>query len=490
MNKNAKKIILGTIGALTAANMVKAALHLPEKKDYGVPAEENIDLDRVASNLSKAITYRTISNADPTNTDWSEFARFRDFLDESYPLIKENLSKEIVGEANIIYRWKGKNPDLEPIALLSHQDVVPVSAGTEEDWDHPAFEGYNDGEFIWGRGSLDMKNHLICVMEAVETLLSEGFVPERDVYLLFGQDEEVVASEYGGAKTIMQTLLKRGIRLDSVIDEGGAILPVKVNGIINKQLAGIGIAEKGYCDIEISLNHKGGHSSNPPEHSGLGYMATVIQDLENNQFSSKIEPFLSDLFDKIGRNVSYPAKLVTCNLPLLMPALKQVLKKIPPAASMIRTTTAVTMAQGSPAANVLPQNPTITVNFRQMPGTTTDDVIKHIRKVVRYKDINIKVLRTKEASKFSPTDSRAYKVIEEICMQNNPNSVVAPYLVMGGTDACFYEPVCDNIYRFAPFVVDVSLLLNTHGTNERIPITALGEGVKFFKTYVRKLASD
>ncbi|MBQ3149746.1 MAG: M20/M25/M40 family metallo-hydrolase [Clostridia bacterium] len=488
--KTSKKVILGAIGALTAANMVKAALHRPEKRDFGEKAEEEVNVDRVAKHLSEAITYRTISNADATKTDWSEFERFHAFLDEAYPLIKANLSKEIVGEANLIYRWKGKNSELEPIALLSHQDVVPVTEGTEDDWEHPAFDGFNDGEFIWGRGTLDMKNHLICVMEAVETLLEEGYEPERDVYLLFGQDEEVVASEYGGAKSIMNTLKDRGVRLDSVLDEGGAILPFKVKGIANKQLAGIGIAEKGYCDIEISLNHKGGHSSSPPVHSGLGHMATVIQDLENNQFDAKIEPFLFELFNKVGKNVSYPAKLVTCNLPMLMPAVKQILKYIPAAASMIRTTTAVTMAQGSPAANVLPQTPTITVNFRQMPGTTTEDVINHIKKVVRYKDINIRVLRTKEASKFSPTDSRAFKVIEEICMQNNPDSVVAPYLVMGGTDACFYEPICDNIYRFAPFIVDLSLLLRTHGTNEKIPISALGEGVKFFKTYVRKLTND
>ena len=116
--------------------------------------------------------------------------------------------------------------------------------------------------------------------------------------------------------------------------------------------------------------------------------------------------------------------------------------------------------------------------------------VNHIKKVVRYKDINIRVIRSKEASRFSPTDSRAFKVIEEICMQNNPDSIVAPYLVMGGTDSCFYEPICENIYRFAPFVVDVSLLMRTHATNEKIPISALEEGVKFFKTYVRKLASD
>ena len=66
---------------------------------------------------------------------------------------------------------------------MAHQDVVPVSEGTEKDWVHPAFDGVNDGEFIWGRGALDMKNHLICLLESVETLLEEGYQPKRSVYV-------------------------------------------------------------------------------------------------------------------------------------------------------------------------------------------------------------------------------------------------------------------------------------------------------------------
>ena len=54
---------------------------------------------------------------------------------------------------------------------------------------------------------------------------------------------------------------------------------------------------------------------------------------------------------------------------------------------MVRTTTGVTMTQGSPAANVLPQRASVTVNFRAMPGVTTEDLVSHIRKVVRNKDI-------------------------------------------------------------------------------------------------------
>ena len=157
---------------------------------------------------------------------------------------------------------------------------------------------------------------------------------------------------------------------------------------------------------------------------------------------------------------------------------------------MTRTTTGITMAQGSPAANVLAQRASITVNFRAMPGTTVDDIIKHIKKVVRNKNINIEVLKSKEASRFSPTDSRAFGVISRLCKAIEPNAIIAPFLVMGGTDAYFYEPICENIYRYAPFKVDTSLLLCTHATNERIPISAMSDALTFFKNYIREISNE
>lgn len=482
-------VILGIFVAFLVITLIRAAFFVPKKRTYEPLPGEKVDRDRVMRNLSQAIRIPTVSYPDPNDVDWAQFERFHAFLKEAYPLIHQTLSCEVVPPANLLYRWKGKDSTLDPIAMLAHQDVVPVEAGTEDDWTHPAYEGYNDGEYIWGRGALDMKNHLISVMEAVETLLEEGFEPERDVYLLFGDDEEVVASSNCGARKLMHTLKERGIYLDSILDEGGAILPAKVGGILHKYLAGIGVAEKGYADFEISVSSKGGHSSQPPQHTALGELANVIRDLEDHQCNVKMTDMVYSLFQKIGRNVSYPARIVTCNLWLLQPLVLAVMKKIPPAASLVRTTTGVTMAQGSPVANVLPQKASVTVNFRMMPGDSIADVERHIRKVVQNKNIEIKLLKGKEPSKISPTDSRCFAILEELCMRTNPDNIVAPYLVMGGTDACNYEPICENIYRFAPFVVDTSLLLCTHSTNERVPVRALKEGVAFFKQYIR-LASD
>ena len=487
---NVKKVVAAVAGAAAVGNAVHAAFYKPQKKGVMAFERGEVNVERYRKNLSDAIKIKTISNRVAEDTDWNEFQRFHDFLDEAYPLIKANLEKEVVPPANLIYRWKGKDASLDPIALCSHQDVVPVSEGTENDWTYDPFSGVDDGEFIWGRGSLDMKNHLIGVMEAVESLLEEGFEPERDVYLLFGDNEEVVANIDNGATAIMNVLKDRGVHLDAIIDEGGAMLPVNVKGVMNnKYLAGIGIAEKGYADIEITVCAKGGHSSQPPKHTALGRLANVIKDLEDNQFKASFSDSMKSLFDSIGRECTYPVRLITCNLPLLYPALLEVCKLIPPAASMVRTTKGVTMASGSPAANVLPQRASITVNFRAMPGTSTDDIVNHIRRVVRDKDIEINVLNSKEASSFSPTDSRSYGIIAKLVKGIEPDAIVAPFLVMGGTDACYYEPICENIYRFAPYKADTELLLHVHGTNERIPVKSLGEALVFFTNYIR-LASD
>lgn len=482
--------ILGLLGAFIAVTLVRAAFWTPEKVEFEPLPDEQVDVDKYRKDLSDAIKIKTISNVDVDKVDWNEFKRLHALFEERFPLVYKNLKCEEISLASLLFTWEGKNPDLEPIALLGHQDVVPVAEGTEGDWTHPAFDGVDDGEFVWGRGALDMKNHLIAVLESVEALLAEGFEPERTVYLCFGHDEEIVAAPTSGAGSIAAVLKERGVHLDSVIDEGGAILNLHVGNILNKKLAGVGIAEKGYVDYRVSVSAKGGHSSQPPEHTALGALADVIKDIEGHQFKAKMPAFVYELFTKIGKNVSYPARIVTCNLWLLKPLITAVMRKIPPAASLIHTTTAVTMAEGSPAANVLPQKASVTVNFRMMPGVTIKNVEEHIRKCVRNKDIEVEYLKGKEASKVSPTDSRSFKILEEICTRTDRDLLVAPYLVMGGTDAYHYEEVCDNIYRFAPFVMDTKLLLTTHGTDERIPISCMADGLKFFKRYIRMMSAE
>ena len=466
-------IILAVLVLFILITLIRAAFFKSKPAKGEAFEEENVDSKRAQKHLSQAIKIKTISHENEDETDWAQFDKFHEFLKEEFPLVHKNLSVENVSKASLLYYWRGSDESLDPIAFLAHQDVVPISDGTEKDWKYPAFDGVNDGEYIWGRGALDMKNHLICLMESVETLLEEGYQPKRSVYLCFGHNEEIVSGGNNGARELAKTLEARGVHLDSVIDEGGAMLPAKVKGILDANLTGIGVAEKGYADFKITVKAKGGHSSQPPKHTALGILSKKVEKLENHQFKAKILPFVYNLFTMIGKRTSYLGRIVFCNLWLLKPILLLVMKNIPPAASMVRTTTAVTMSSASPAANVLPQQASVTVNFRIMPGETIEDVRKHIEKYMGGENVEIEFIKGKEPSIVSPTNTRAFDTLKRLSVSLDEKNIVAPYLVMGGTDAYNYENVCSNIYRFAPFTVDTALLLTTHSTNERIPVSQL-----------------
>lgn len=483
-------IFLGLLGLFIVVTCIRAAFFKEKKSEKTALESKNIDVERYCRNLTDAIKIKTISNYDRDLVDWKEFDKFHSFLEERYPLIHKTMAKTKIADASLVFKWEGEDPSLDAIALLGHQDVVPIAEGTWDDWENPPFDGVNDGNFIWGRGAMDMKNHLIAVMESVESLIAEGYKPKRTVYICLGHNEEVVAAPDNGAKAIAKYFEEQGVRLEAVLDEGGAILPAKVNGIVDCRLAGVGIAEKGSVNYKISVRGKGGHSSQPPEHTALGKLADVIKDIENHQFKATMPDFVYELFTAIGKRATYPARLVFCNLWMLKPLAVKIMTKIPPAASLIRTCTAVTMASGSPQFNVLPQKASITVNFRTMPGVTIKDVEDHIRKCVKNKNIEVEFLVGKEASKVSPTDSRAFKTIKELCEGSDEKNLVAPFLVMGGTDSYNYENVCDNIYRFAPFVVDTKLLLCTHATNERLPLESIPEALKFFKRYIKRMTEN
>ena len=178
--------ILIIILAVIAVCLLGTAIHavfFKEKKTQKIDLPpEKVDVERAAEHLSNAIQIKTVSHDDPGKVDWAEFEKFHNFLESSYPLITKNLTREKVGRASLLYKWQGSDETLKPIAFLSHMDVVPISDGTLGDWTHPPFDGFNDGEYVWGRGALDMKNHLVCVMESIETLLEEGFEPQRSIY--------------------------------------------------------------------------------------------------------------------------------------------------------------------------------------------------------------------------------------------------------------------------------------------------------------------
>ncbi|WP_462410836.1 M20/M25/M40 family metallo-hydrolase [Neobacillus sp. Marseille-QA0830] len=157
------------------------------KQPVPKPTQAVIDEDAAVGHLSQAVTYKTISYQDRSKFDFSEFDRFIAFLQESYPLVHQQLEYEKINDYGLVYRWKGTDPGKKPIGLTSHYDVVPVLGGTESNWEQEPFSGaVKDGK-IWGRGTLDDKIGVIGLLEATEQLLKDKICPHSrhlsDVWL-------------------------------------------------------------------------------------------------------------------------------------------------------------------------------------------------------------------------------------------------------------------------------------------------------------------
>jgi carboxypeptidase PM20D1 len=181
-----KRILLVSLTgvALLLAVLLVRALRFASKQLEVEPVTGiAVDAEGVAQRLAAALRIETVSHQDSAAFDAEEFRRFHAFLEQSFPTVHATLAKETVGEFSLLFRWAGTDEALKPILLMAHMDVVPVEPGTESEWTHPAFAGRIAEGYVWGRGALDDKGNLVAELEAIETLLSEGFQPRRTLYL-------------------------------------------------------------------------------------------------------------------------------------------------------------------------------------------------------------------------------------------------------------------------------------------------------------------
>lgn len=435
--------------------------------------------DSAVQRLSRAIKFKTISYQDSGKTDTSQFLGLHRFLKQSFPLIDSILTLEKINEYSLLYKWKGSNSSLKPILLMAHQDVVPVDPITIPDWAHPPFDGVVKDGFIFGRGALDIKSGITSQMEAVEYLLYQNFKPERTVYLAYGHDEELGGRE--GAFRIAKHLEEQNVELEYVLDEGGSIISGIVPGV-SKPVAIIGIAEKGYVSLELSVEEEGGHSSMPPKQSAIGILSTAVARLEAHSFPNKMDGVATILFDYVGPEMDFWMRLVFANRWLFSPIIQSELDKKNSTRASMHTTTAATIFNSGEKENVLPIKAKAVVNFRIMPGESSQTVMDYVKEVMNDERIKIKhtAQEPDEPSGVSDTESESFKLLQKTTSQIFPDVLVAPYLVLGATDSKHYKNLTKNIFRFEPTRLDDADLKRIHGTDERISIESYKETISFY----------
>lgn len=445
-----------------------------------------IDERAAAGRLSEAIRFRTISNFLNPEQNADALRGLQAHIEASFPAFHAVAKRETVNGHSLLYTWEGSDTTAKPIALLAHQDVVPVAPGTEKDWQQPPFDGVVDDSFIWGRGSWDDKGNLYSMLEAAEQMAKDGFRPKRTIYFAFGHDEEV--SGMRGAKAIAALFESRGVRLDFVLDEGLLITDGIMKGL-DRPAALIGVAEKGYATLVLTARATPGHSSMPPRETAIGMMSAALARLEDHRLPSRVRGTVAEMFATLAPEMSGFNRVVLSNLWLFKPLLLREFEKTGATQAMVRTTTALTIFNAGDKDNVLPGNAEATVNFRLLPGDNEASVTQHVRDTVKNGRISIAPFPgNTDPPPVTGTASPSYRALNRTIREIFPDVVVAPGLMIAATDSRHYAGLTDNIFRFSPVRATSEDLKRFHGTNERLSIKNYADMIRFYRRLIQNTA--
>lgn len=480
-----KKVLLALLIALlvVAGVVVVRGIAFASRQVHPEPLPPAMAPEGTVARLSQALTYPTVSHGDPEARDDAAFEAFHVFLEGAFPRVHGSLDRESPGGHSLLFTWPGSRPDLRPVILLAHMDVVPVEPGTEEEWTHPPFAGRVADGYVWGRGAMDDKAGLMAILEAAELLLEEGFRPARTFYLAFGHDEEVGGFE--GARRTAELLRERGVEPALVVDEGGVIAVGMLEGV-DRPVALVGIGEKGYANLELAVRGEGGHSSMPPREPAVAVLGRALWDLSRNPMPPRLGP-AAPTFEHLAPEMGLLPRILFANRWLFGPLIRRQLSRDPATDALIRTTTAPTMLQGSAKENVLPVTARGLVNVRLLPGDSVAHVVAHARRAVGSDRVHVRLPPESvevEAPPVSPAAGPTFEMMTRTLRQTYPEALVAPYLLFGATDSRWFTYLTPHIYRMRHLRIGPEDRARIHGTDERVAVEDHERGIGFWRQLI------
>ena len=447
----------------------------PEISDDEVKFDDN----SLISALAQLIRCKTVSYYDSSLEDDAEFEKLISLLPKLYPNVFKVCEFKQLPDRALLFKWTGKEKG-EPTVLMAHYDVVPVD---ETAWEKPPFDAIIEDGVLWGRGSLDTKVTFNGVLFAANTLMEQGFTPEKDIYFAFSGGEEVNGN---GAVNIVNYFKENGITPSLVVDEGGAVVENVFPGV-SKPCAMVGIAEKGMLNLTFSVKSNGGHASSPKPHTPIGILSRACCKVENNPFKMHITKPAAEMFDTLGRHSNFVFRIIFANMWLFRGVLNLICKKSGGEINaLLRTTVAFTQSEGSSAPNVIPPKASMTANLRINPKDTVEGAVEYIRKTINDNNIELIVGSNMQPSRVSQTNCEAWEKVASAVANTWKGCIVSPYLMVQCSDSRHWGIISDKVYRFSAMDLTKEERASIHGHNEKIRIKTANSAVEFYIRLIKK----
>ena len=385
--------------------------------------------------------------------------------------------------AALIAKYRGDGSSGKaPILLLGHMDVVEALA---RDWVRPPFELTTDGNYFYGRGTIDNKFGVAQLTSTFIRLKKAGFVPNRDLIIAFSGDEET------GMQTTRMLAYDRpdlaGAEFALNSDAGGGDLNAAGDPIIYLVQA----AEKTYATFEMTVHNPGGHSSRPRPDNAIYDLSDAIKKIQQYRFPVRWTEMTQEFFEVTGEQLGGElgeAMIEFANDPRNEAASDRLATESSYVGTT-RTTCVVTMLQAGHAENALPQSATATVNCRIFPGVPVEAVENALKHVVDNDAVEFKVLDDPTESPVSPLIPEVVDAVKKAVHARYPDIRVIGYMESGGTDGMHFRKAGIPTLAVSGIFMNPDEMY-AHGLNERVPVKAFYGALDHWSIIIRELAGN
>jgi carboxypeptidase PM20D1 len=396
------------------------------------------------------------------------------FKDEDINIIPMG---ETVG---MIVRYKGDGTAAKkPILLLGHMDVVEA---LDKDWERPPFELTQDDKYFYGRGTIDNKLGITMLSSTFIRLKKEGFIPNRDMFLVFTGDEETGMITTKMLANERPELAKAEYALNS--DAGGGDLDANGKAIAYLVQA----AEKTYVSFELTLRNKGGHSSRPRSDNAIYELSTALLNIRDYHFPVMWSDMTREFFKVSGTQLGGELGAAMTAF-AVDPTNKQASDRLQTESSYVgttRTTCVTTMLTAGHAENALPQSATATVNCRIFPGVSVADVKQTLQKVVKNNAIEFVTLDSPVESPISELRDDVMAAVKKAVHARYPKVQIIAYMESGGTDGMHFRKAGIPTWAVPSVFMNPDEMF-AHGLNERLPIKTFYDGLDHWSIILKEL---
>ncbi|UMG92489.1 M20/M25/M40 family metallo-hydrolase [Nocardioides sp. TF02-7] len=382
--------------------------------------------------------------------------------------IETRLYESEPGRASVVAHWGGGDRT-DALLLHGHLDVVPAAA---EDWQVHPFSGEVQDGYVWGRGAVDMKDFDAMLLSVVRARQRAGRAPDRPVVLCFTADEE--AGGHLGAEVLVRDHPEELEGCTEAVGEVGGF-STTVRG---RRLYLVEAAEKGMAWMRLTARGRAGHGSMLNPDNAVTRVAEAVARIGAHEWPVRLTPTMRTLLGTVGALAG--TDVTPDNARTLVEEFGGATRML---GAVLSNTTNPTMLDAGYKVNVVPTEATAYVDGRFLPGYE-DEFFRTLAELCG-EDVSIDYVSNQQPWE-TPYEGALVDAMTRSLLAEDPDALVAPFLMSGGTDAKHFRRLGMRSFGFAPLRLpdDLDFTALFHGVDERVPVDALEFGSRVMDRFL------